>query len=75
MMSRVTLRLIPESSWGAVLHQKGVAAILVDEAVLVVAMARSDRCRKGLCSGATGCERRSIILLRVASGADGVTHD
>jgi hypothetical protein len=74
-MSRVTLRLIPESSWGTALHRSGVAAILVDEAVLVVAMARSDHCRKGLCSGATGCERRSVILLRVASGADGVTQD
>jgi hypothetical protein len=74
-MSRVTLRLIPESSWGTALHQSGVAAILVDEAVLVVDLVRSDRCRKGLCSGATGCERRSIILLRMASGADGVTHD
>ncbi|MBO9350974.1 MAG: hypothetical protein J7449_05805 [Thermomicrobium sp.] len=74
-MSRVTLRLIPKSSWGTALHQSGVAAILVDEAVLVVDTAWSDRCRKGLCSGATGCERRSIILLRVANGADGVTHD
>jgi hypothetical protein len=52
-----------------------VAAMLVDEAVLVVDLVRSDRCRKGLCSGATGCERRSVILLRVAIGADGVTHD
>jgi len=74
-MGTVTLSPIPGSSRRTALHQSGVAAILVDEAVLVVDMAWSDRCRKGLCSGATGCERRSVILLRVASGADGVTHD